>query len=123
MLSTLRDSIDRKLMLHEWHDNMVFGDLSNLFRLNFSNFVKSKVSLKSAEEITKAKELMIQMDRELFNGSLTYYPKPKIKIRFLSGFEHEKDLFPVQLSDIKYRYDPGKRSIKDISRRLNNENN
>lgn len=120
MLSTLRNIIDRKLMLHEWHD-MVFGDLSSLFRSDFSDFVKSKVSLKSAEEITKAKELMIQMDRELLNGSLTLtcYPKPKIKIRFLSDFEHEKDLFSVQLSDSKHRYDPGKRSIKDISRRLN----
>lgn len=118
MIFTLRDCIDRKFVLHEWYD-MVFGDLSSLFRSDFSDFAKSKVSLKSAEEITKAKELMIQMDRELLNGSLTYYPKPKIKIRFLSDFKHEKDLFSVQLSDNKHRYDPGKRSIKDISRRLN----
>ncbi len=122
MLSTLRDSIVRKLMLHEWSD-IVFSDLSSLFRSNFSDFVKSKVSLKSTEKITKTKELMIQMDRELLNGSLTYYPKLNIKIRFLSDFKHEKDLFSVQLSDSKHRYDPGKRSIKDISRRLNNENN
>lgn len=122
MLSTLRDSIVRKLMLHEWSD-IVFSDLSSLFRANFSDFVKSKVSLKSTEKITKTKELMIQMDRELLNGSLTYYPKLNIKIRFLSDFKHEKDLFSVQLSDSKHRYDPGKRSIKDISRRINNENN
>lgn len=117
MIFTLRDSVDRKLMLHEWSD--MVSDLSSLFRSNFSDFVKSKVSLKSTEEITKTRELMIQMNRELFSGSFTYYLKPRIKIRFLSDFEHEKNLFSVQLSDSKHRYDPGKRSIKDISRRLN----